>query len=307
MADPANFSAELNMESGHRITPEETAALWQAIRQEALEDADSEPLLSSFLYASVLSHSSFERSLAFVLSNRLNDATLLATELYAVFLEVLRSCPRVPQAALEDLCAIRARDPACLGLSQALLYFKGFHALQSHRIAHELWLQGRRLMASALQSRASEAFAVDIHPGARLGRGLLLDHGTGIVVGETAVVGDGVSILQGVTLGGTGKQSGDRHPKIEADVLIGASATVLGNIVVGHGAQIAAGSLVLKPVPPRTAVAGSPARPVGAVKGNPAQRMDHLSCCPGLGLRPDGGSRGDGSRNEGGSGGSGGS
>jgi serine O-acetyltransferase len=250
------------------------SALWRTIRREAEADARAEPLLSSFLYASILSHESFERSLAFVLANRLSDATLLSTELFEVFYTVLRGDRRTREASLADLCAVRERDPACASYSQAILYFKGFHALQVQRIAHRLWHQGRRVMAVALQSRASEVFAVDIHPAARLGKGVLLDHGTGVVIGETAEVGDNVSILQNVTLGGTGKQHGDRHPKVSDNVLIGASATILGNIRIGRGAQVAAGSLVLKPVPPRTMVAGSPAKEVGTVTGNPAAKME---------------------------------
>lgn len=166
------------------------------------------------------------------------------------------------------------QDPACASYSQALLYFKGFHAIQCQRIAHCLWIAGRRVLATALQSRASEVFAVDIHPAAKIGKGVLLDHGTGVVIGETAEVGNNVSILQNVTLGGTGKEHGDRHPKVSDNVLIGASATILGNIRIGKGAQVAAGSLVLKPVPPRTMVAGSPAKEVGKISGNPALKME---------------------------------
>ena len=166
------------------------------------------------------------------------------------------------------------QDPACEGYSQALLYFKGYHAIQVQRIAHSLWHAGRRILALALQSRGSEVLAVDIHPAAKLGKGVLLDHGTGVVIGETAEVGNNVSILQNVTLGGTGKEHGDRHPKVSDNVLIGANATVLGNIRIGKGAQVAAGSLVLKAVPPKTMVAGSPAKEVGRVSGNPALNMD---------------------------------
>jgi serine O-acetyltransferase len=169
------------------------------------------------------------------------------------------------------------QDPACESYSQALLYFKGYHAIQVQRIAHSLWHAGRRVMSLALQSRASEVLAVDIHPAAKIGKGVLLDHGTGVVIGETAEVGNNVSILQNVTLGGTGKQHGDRHPKVSDNVLIGANATILGNIRIGKGAQVAAGSLVLKPVPPKTMVAGSPAKEVGLVSGNPAAKMDQWS------------------------------
>jgi serine O-acetyltransferase len=180
-------------------------------------------------------------------------------------------------AARCDLSATRARDPACRTHADCLLYFKGYHSLQAYRIAHALHTRGQTLLATALQSRISEVFAVDIHPAARIGRGILLDHGTGVVIGETAVVGDRVSILQGVTLGGTGKESGDRHPKIGEGVLIGAHATILGNIRVGEGAMIAAGSLVLKSVAAHVMVAGAPAKEVGRAS----------DWFPSLGMRQD--------------------
>jgi len=251
--------------------------VWLAIRSEAERDAKEEPILSSFLWASILSHDSFERSLAFVLANRLADTTMMPTELFDVFYSVLRSSPETVSASLRDCQAFMERDPACLGYSSALLYFKGFHALQGQRISHLLWNSGRKVLALALQSRISEVLSVDIHPATRLGHGILLDHGTGIVIGETAVIGNDCSLLQGVTLGGTGKASGDRHPKVGNGVLIGANATVLGNIQIGDGAQIAAGSLVLKPVPNRGMVAGSPAKLIGLVAGQsvPALEMQH--------------------------------
>jgi len=247
--------------------------VWLAMRTEAAADAADEPLLSSFLYASVLSHKTFGRALAFVLANRLADATLLATELMAVFEGVMKEEPAIERAALADVVAVRERDPACTGFASAFLHFKGYHAIQAHRVSHALWLRGQRVMARALQSRCAEVFAVDIHPAARIGSGILLDHGTGVVIGETAVVGNHVSLMQNVTLGGTGKDAGDRHPRIGDNVLVGAGATVLGAIDVGKGAQVAAGSLVLKPVAPHTMVAGSPAAVVGVVHGNPAHRM----------------------------------
>ncbi len=250
-----------------------STSLWSQIRQEAERDARDEPLLSSFLFASILSHESFERSLAFILANRLANMTLLATELFELFYETIKAQKYIQEAAQADLCALRERDPACRKYSQAILYFKGYHALQVHRIAHAMWKQDRKVMAAALQSRSSEVFAVDIHPAAKIGKGVLLDHGTGVVIGETAVVGNNVSIMQNVTLGGTGKQHGDRHPKISDNVLVGASATILGAITIGKGSQVAAGSLVLKPVDPKTMVAGSPAKPVGRVQGNPALTM----------------------------------
>ncbi|KAG2438001.1 hypothetical protein HXX76_005615 [Chlamydomonas incerta] len=251
--------------------------MWKQIRTEAQADANSEPLLSSFLYASILAHDTFEQALAFVLANRLANSTMLSTQLFEIFHNFLSKEPDVRCAALSDLAACRERDPACSSYSHALLYFKGYHAIQTQRIAHALWNRKQKVMALALQSRISEVFAVDIHPAARIGKGVLLDHGTGVVIGETAVIGNNVSILQNVTLGGTGKEIGDRHPKVGDNVLIGACATVLGNIPIGEGAQIAAGSLVLKPVPPHTMVAGSPAKEVGPVVGNPALSMMHWS------------------------------
>ncbi len=254
--------------------------MWAAIRAEAEADAAAEPLLSSFLYATILSHSSFDRALASVLSNRLACAQLLATQLAELCNEVLDGDEGVRLAARCDVAATRARDPACRTHADCLLYFKGYHAIQAHRIAHALWLKGKTLLAFALQSRISEVFAVDIHPAARIGRGILLDHGTGVVIGETAVVGDRVSILQGVTLGGTGKETGDRHPKIGQGVLIGAHACILGNITVGEGAMIAAGSLVLKPVPAHAMVAGSPAKEVGvAMDPFPSLSMRQEDVC----------------------------
>ncbi|KAK9841630.1 hypothetical protein WJX74_009021 [Apatococcus lobatus] len=253
--------------------------VWRAMRSETRKEAAKEPLLSSFLYASILSHDTFARSLAFVLANRLSDATMLATELFELFHTLLRDNEEVEQAALADVIAVRERDPACCMYSSALLFYKGYHALQTHRIAHTLWLRNQKVMARTLQSRVSEVCAIDIHPAARIGKGILLDHGTGVVIGETAVIGENVSIMQNVTLGGTGKAGGDRHPKIHNNVLIGASATVLGNIIVGKGAQVAAGSMVLKDVPPRTMVAGSPAKVVGCVQGNAAEQMQH---CPSM-------------------------
>ena len=188
---------------------------------------------------------------------------------------VLKAWPDVLDATEVDLRAICDRDPACPDVLVPFLYFKGFHALEAYRVSHALWQQGRSHLARHLQSRISECFAVDIHPAAALGRGILIDHGTGLVIGETAVVDDDVSLLQGVTLGGTGKECGDRHPKIRRGVLIGAGAKVLGNIEIGEGAKVGAGSIVLAPVPAYTTVVGNPARPVGGRHASmPALTMD---------------------------------
>ena len=256
-------------------------SVWEAIREEARRDAAEEPMLSSYLYATILSHASLEQSLIFVLANKLADSTLLPTQLMEIFSDVLvedksEAGTTFREALREDIAAFKERDPACVGYSHALLLFKGFHALEAHRIQHALWNRGQDLMALALQSRISAVFSLDIHPAARLGKGILIDHGTGVVIGETCVIGDHVSILQGVTLGGTGKVNGDRHPKIGSHVLIGAHSTVLGNIQVGAGSMISAGSLVLKPVEPHTMVAGSPAKVIGKVRDTkPALLMDH--------------------------------
>ena len=181
----------------------------------------------------------------------------------------------IVEAAKADIGAVLERDPACVRLLEPLLYFKGFHAIQAHRLNHWLWHNGERDFALYLQSRSSEVFQTDIHPGAKFGHGIFLDHATGLVVGETAEVGDNVSMLQGVTLGGTGKEAGDRHPKIRQGVVIGASAKVLGNIVVGEHARIAAGSVVLKPVPPHATVAGVPAKVMRVADSDePARLMD---------------------------------
>lgn len=241
---------------------------WNEIRKEAETEAAKEPMLSSFYFSSILSHDCLEKSLSFALANRLCTKTLLSTQLIEIFNEVLlaKDSEQLRNNIRRDLVAVRSRDPSCGSYVQALLLFKGFHAIQAHRIQHYLWEKGQKSYASMLQSRISEALGVDVHPAAKFGGGILMDHATGCVVGETATIGDDVSILQGVTLGGTGKEVGDRHPKIQDNVLIGARSTILGNIIVGSGAMIAAGSLVLKAVPANGMVAGNPARVVGRTK-----------------------------------------
>ncbi|XP_006340824.1 serine acetyltransferase 2-like isoform X2 [Solanum tuberosum] len=250
--------------------------IWDAVKLEAKLEAEKEPILSSFLYASILTHDCLERALSFVLSNRLQNPTLLATQLMDIFSDVIMHNRCIQCSIRLDLQACKDRDPSCLSYCSALLYLKGYHALQTHRVAHTLWNQGRKVLALALQSRVSEVFGVDIHPAAQIGEGILLDHATGVVIGETAVIGNRVSLMQGVTLGGTGKEIGDRHPKIGQGALIGASATILGNIKIGEGAMVGAGSLVMKDVPPHSMVTGIPAKVIGYVDDqDPSLTMKH--------------------------------
>ena len=253
----------------------ENDPVWRKLYQEVLVMAQSEALLASYLHASVLNHCSLEASLSYLLADKLASPYLSAMSLRDVIAQVLNCSAEIRQALRSDLTAVLERDPAARGLAQPFLHYKGFHALQSHRVAHWLWGEGRVSLAFFLQNRISEIFAMDIHPAARLGKGILIDHGTGVVIGETAVVGDDVSMLHEVTLGGTGKQSGDRHPKVGNGVLIGAGAKILGNVKIGDGSKVAAGSVVLHDVPPHATVAGVPARIVGRpATAEPARQMD---------------------------------
>jgi serine O-acetyltransferase len=250
--------------------------VWQRLRDEAMAAADREPALGGFLHAAVLDQTSLEEAVIERVADRLNHPAVSASILRQAFLEAIADDPSIGEAFRSDIAAVNDRDPASDRYLDPVLFFKGFHAIQTHRLAHWLMKQGRRDLALYLQSRSSEIFQVDINPAARIGRGLFFDHATGIVIGETAVIEDDVSILQGVTLGGTGKETGDRHPKIRRGVLIGAGAKILGNIEVGHCSRVAAGSVVLKAVPPCTTVAGVPARVIGeAGCSDPARSMDH--------------------------------
>jgi serine O-acetyltransferase len=254
--------------------PSVAGALWPSLRDEAAQAA-GERLLAPLMHQAILDRDGFDDSLAQLLGRKLGDAMIAPAAIAALAAETYRTEPDILEAGAADLRAVRERDPAAPDLATALLYFKGFQALQAHRVAHRLWVQHRRSLALHLQSRVSEIFGLDIHPAARIGRRVLIDHGTGIVIGETAVVDDDVSLLQGVTLGGTGKLTGDRHPKIRRGVLIGAGATVLGNIEIGEGAKVGAGSIVLEDVHPYTTVVGNPARVVGTRHvGMPALTMD---------------------------------
>ncbi|KAL9690774.1 hypothetical protein QQ045_011184 [Rhodiola kirilowii] len=226
-----------------------------------------------FLYASILAHNCLEQALAFALANRLQNPTLLATQLMDIFCNVIVRDRGIQKSIRLDIQAFKDRDPSCFSYCSILLYPKGFQAIQTYRVAHTLWKQGRKVLALALQSRISEVFAIDIHPAAKIGDGILIDHGTGVVIGETAVIGNRV---QGVTLGGNGKETGDRHPKVGDGALVGASVTILGNISVGVGAMVAAGSLILKSVPPHSIVAGIPAKVIGYLNEKvPSLTMKH--------------------------------
>lgn len=251
--------------------------VWTRMREEAEAAIEREPALGGFIYATILHHQALEESICHRLSQRLMHPDVDAGLLYDIFDELLGQEPELGAYFRADLLAVVDRDPACNRLIEPLLYFKGFHALEAHRFAHLLWKAGRKDLALYLQSQCSRVFSIDIHPAARIGRGLFIDHGHALVIGETAVVGDEVSMLHGVTLGGTGKESGDRHPKIGNGVMIGAGAKVLGNISVGACSRIAAGSVVLKDVPPRTTVAGVPARVIGESDcRDPARTMDQM-------------------------------
>jgi serine O-acetyltransferase len=255
--------------------PDEPDSVWSLLNQEVIRMAESEAMLASYLHAAVLNHGSIEDALSYLLASKLESTYLSAMSLKEVIDQAFRSSTDIREAICRDLAAVLERDPAARGVAQPFLHYKGFHALESHRVAHWLWVEGRHPLAFYLQNRISEVFAVDIHPAARIGKGILIDHGTGVVIGETAVVGDNVSMLHEVTLGGTGKESGDRHPKVGNGVMIGAGAKILGNIRIGDGSKVAAGSVVLKEVPPHTTVAGVPARVAGRPKSaEPALQMD---------------------------------
>jgi serine O-acetyltransferase len=248
--------------------------IWEQVRREAEETSANEPVLASLIYATILSEPTLEDAVCHTVAQRLQPSVDTGL-LNKTFREVLADEPGLGDIFRADIMAVAKRDPACRRLIEPLFFFKGFQALQTHRFAHRLWQSGRREFALYLQGQSSRIFAVDIHPAARLGRGMMLDHATGIVIGETAVVGDYCSILQNVTLGGTGKEIGDRHPKIGDYVLISVGAKVLGNIKVGNCSRVGAGSVVLKDVPPRTTVAGVPAKEIGpAGCPEPARSMD---------------------------------
>jgi serine O-acetyltransferase len=271
--------------SGPHRAPDDP--IWQTLRSEAEAAMAAEPALTGLIYATVASHAVLEEAIVHRIAQRLGHADVDAALLVHTFSDVLASQPALGQAFRADLAAVLERDPACTRYLEPFLYFKGFHALVTYRFSHELWRQGRRDFAFYLQSQASRMFSVDIHPAARLGKGLMLDHASGVVIGETATVGDDCSLLHGVTLGGSGKETGDRHPKIGSCVLIGAGAKVLGNIHVGNSARIAAGSVVLADVPPHVTVAGIPARIVGPAGTEPGRTMNQTFVPSDSSMGPD--------------------
>jgi len=267
--------AQQQLKSAHRL--DKVDPVWTRIRNEAEEVARREPELASFIYSSILHHDTLEAAVVHRLAERLAHPDVSGELIRQAYADALEDDPAIGDAFRADMMATIDRDPAAHRFIDPLLYFKGFHAIQTHRLAHWLWNKGRKDFALYLQSRSSAVFQTDINPNARIGRGIFLDHATGLVVGETATIDDDVSILHGVTLGGTGKENEDRHPKIRRGVMIGAGAKILGNIEVGHCARVAAGSVVLKDVPHNTTVAGVPAKVVGeAGCAEPSRTMDQM-------------------------------
>ncbi len=251
--------------------------IWDRIATEARQAVVDEPLMGGFIHACILHHKSIERALSYRIAAKLASNEMSMVVVREIVEQAYEDAPELIDAARADLVAVYERDPACHRLLQPLLYFKGYQAMQGYRVAHWLYADGKRDLAYFFQMRLSEIYGVDIHPAARIGKGIMIDHAHSIVIGETAVVGDNVSMLHSVTLGGTGKEEQDRHPKIGNGVLIGAGAKVLGNIKIGNCSRIAAGSVVLEDVPPCKTVAGIPARIVGeAGCDQPSISMDHM-------------------------------
>lgn len=251
--------------------------VWSRLREEAIQLGRAEPVLASFVHATILNHERLEDALSYHLAHKLGSHDVGPLQALRVISEAFADKPSIGDEVRADLSAIFDRDPAVRTTVEPFLFFKGFLALQAYRVMHWLWGRGRTTFALHLQSRISEVFAMDVHPAARIGRGVMIDHGTGVVIGETAVVEDDVSMLHGVTLGGTGKEHGDRHPKVRRGVMIGAGAKILGNIEVGAYSRVGAGSVVVNPVPERCTVAGVPARVVGCAGcDKPSQTMDQM-------------------------------
>lgn len=251
--------------------------IWDQLQKEARELIAREPLMASYVYACVLNHRSLSSALSYLLAHKLSNYVMSPVAIRELIDEAFRESPQIVDYAAFDIQAVYDRDAATNDYLPVILYLKGYQSIQVHRVAHSLWNKGRKDLAMYLQSRNSEVFGVDIHPACVMGKGIMFDHATGIVIGETTVIEDDVSLMQSVTLGGTGNEQGDRHPKIRSGVLISAGAKVLGNIEIGRSAKIGAGSVVLKDVPPYTTVVGVPAHRVGKpCDENPAHTMDQL-------------------------------
>lgn len=258
----------------------ESDPVWQTIRQETREQVEEEPALASFLHATILNHDTLESALSFHLAHKLANPAISALQIREIIEESMMHDRCISDAVRADIRAVYDRDSACNSYALPFLYFKGFHALQAFRVAHCLYKRGRKSLAYFLQSHIALTFGVDIHPAAKIGKGIMMDHATGIVIGETTVIEDDVSLMQAVTLGGTGKEASDRHPKVRKGVLVGAGAKILGNIEIGEGAKVGAGSVVLEAVPPHTTVVGVPARVVGVpLSDSPALDMNHSIQC----------------------------
>ncbi len=278
MANQLKFDEELSTEDTNTVH-----LLWQTIRDEVLAKAQSEPVLNAHVKAAILDHDNLADALAHQLASIIQTDVVSKETLTAVFAAILAEHPGIVLAVHRDLKAVLDRDPACDAFCIPFLFYKGFHGIELHRIAHQLWIDGRAELAMFIQYQVSTRLGMDVHPAASIGSGIMIDHGTGIVIGETAVIGDNVSLLQGVTLGGTGKETGQRHPKIKEGVLIGAGAKILGNVTIGRAAKVGAGSVVLSDVPEHVTVAGVPAKIVGKPKEDqPAFNMDHLDIGTGI-------------------------
>ncbi len=256
------------------VQPKSSDPVWTDIVTQAQETARDEPMIAGYLHAAILNYDRLEDALSFHLAQKLGSAAMPSMAVQQLLRTAYAADPDIIAATRADLTAVLERDPACNSRLEPLLYFKGFHGLQSYRVAHWLWTEDRKNMAFFVQNRISEAFGMDIHPAACIGRGIMIDHGTGVVIGETTVIEDDVSLLQNVTLGGTGKEGGDRHPKVRRGALICAGAKVLGNIEIGECSKVGAASVVLHDVPPRCTAVGVPARVVGNCCDQPARTMD---------------------------------
>ena len=256
------------------VRRETSDPVWNDIVEQAEVTAREEPAIAGYLHAAVLNYDRLEEALSFHLAQKLGSTAMPSLAMQTLLRSAYEADPMIGEAARADLTAVLERDPACNSRLEPLLYFKGFHGLQSYRVAHWLWNQGRKSISFFVQNRISEAFGMDIHPAARIGQGIMIDHGTGVVIGETTVIEDDVSLLQNVTLGGTGKEGGDRHPKVRRGALVCAGAKVLGNIEIGECSKVGAASVVLHDVPARCTAVGVPARIVGDCCEEPARSMD---------------------------------